>query len=202
MTAPTFIYVLLTDTGTLFTRMIKSYTSAPYNHASIALDEELTEVYSFGRKTATNPWLAGFVREDINEGVYRHFPLTRCSVLRLRVTEEQRADLKRILQQYEMNREHYRYNLLGLFFLMIKVNYAPKNAYFCSQFVAEMLRGMKVELWNRPSALVTPHDFLIHPEFECIYEGLLNEYPVLLSRRDSDDKMCKPEDLLGHAVAF
>lgn len=31
------IYILLTDTGTLFTRLIKLYTKKPYNHASISL---------------------------------------------------------------------------------------------------------------------------------------------------------------------
>ena len=60
------IYILLTDTGTWFSRAIKLYTGAPYNHASIALDEELNELYSFGRKVYTNPFSAGFVQEHID----------------------------------------------------------------------------------------------------------------------------------------
>ncbi|MFC7679920.1 hypothetical protein [Paenibacillus sp. GCM10028914] len=181
MTNSNDVFILLTDTGTMFTRLIKGYTMAPYNHASIALDRGLTEIYSFGRKRANNPWLAGFVEEDIYDGVYRHFPLTRCVVLRLKVSREQREELKRKIQLYKRNKEMYRYNLLGLFFLTMKVNYAPKNAYFCSQFVAEMLRGIDVELWNKPAALVTPNDFLIHPELEVIYEGMLYDYPELSS---------------------
>lgn len=181
MTNSNDVFILLTDTGTMFTRLIKGYTMAPYNHASIAMDRGLTEIYSFGRKRANNPWLAGFVEEDIYDGVYRHFPLTRCVVLRLKVSREQREELKRKIQLYKRNKEMYRYNLLGLFFLTMKVNYAPKNAYFCSQFVAEMLRGIDVELWNKPAALVTPNDFLIHPELEVIYEGMLYDYPELSS---------------------
>lgn len=179
MTKLNYIYVLLTDTGTVFTKLIKGYTSAPYNHASIALDENLSEVYSFGRKCATNPWVAGFVEEDINEGVYRHFPLTQCVVLRLKVCEEQRDELRRMIHYHKWNRDAYKYNLLGLIFLTMKVNYAPKNAYFCSQFVAELLRGMNMKLWDRPSALVTPNDFLMHSQFEVIYEGKLYDYPQL-----------------------
>ena len=49
------IYILLTDTGTLFTNLIKLYTKKPYNHASISFDSKLSEVYSFGRKTARKP---------------------------------------------------------------------------------------------------------------------------------------------------
>lgn len=37
----------------------------PLNHVSIALDRELTEVYSFGRKQPDNPFIGGFVKEDI-----------------------------------------------------------------------------------------------------------------------------------------
>lgn len=68
------IYVLLTDTGTMFTKLIKRITAAPYNHASLALDENLNEVFSFGRKCANNPWVGGFVEEDVYEGTFRHFP--------------------------------------------------------------------------------------------------------------------------------
>src|SRR5690554_467422 len=68
------IYILLTDTGTLFARLIKRFTDAPYNHASIAFDAELKELFSFGRKNPTNPWDVGFVEENVSEGTYQLFP--------------------------------------------------------------------------------------------------------------------------------
>jgi hypothetical protein len=55
------VYILLTNTGSFLTKLIKLYTKKPYNHASIAFDYELSEVYSFGRKTARNPVIGGFV---------------------------------------------------------------------------------------------------------------------------------------------
>ncbi|WP_234032777.1 hypothetical protein [Paenibacillus faecalis] len=200
MTHQNNIYVLLTDTGTRFTRLIKRYTLAPYNHASLALDNGLKEVYSFGRKCATNPWFAGFVQEDVYEGVYRHFPATRCVVLRLNVSGKQRAELKQLLQHYKRNKECYKYNLLGLLFLTMKISFAPQNAYFCSQFVAEVLRRIDVNLWDKPSALVTPNDFLIHPMFEIIYEGLLYDYPLLGSFAVEKDCGGEDEDLERRAI--
>ncbi|UNK20655.1 hypothetical protein MNQ98_11840 [Paenibacillus sp. N3/727] len=196
------IYVLLTDTGTMFTRMIKRYTSAPYNHASLALDKGLREVYSFGRKCATNPWSAGFVEEDIYEGVYRYFPETRCVVLRLNVSAQQRIELKRLIQYFNRNKEAYKYNLVGLLFLTMKINFAPKNAYFCSQFVAEALRVIELDLWNRPSALITPNDFLIHPAFETVYEGMLYDYPKLGSSMEEKEFMIECEDLRGQVISY
>lgn len=47
------IWIVLTGTGTWFSRMIQYFTKAPLNHASIAFDSELCEVYSFGRKKPT-----------------------------------------------------------------------------------------------------------------------------------------------------
>ena len=44
------IYIVLAHTGTLLSRIIKMKTGAEYTHSSIALDENLDEMYSFGRK--------------------------------------------------------------------------------------------------------------------------------------------------------
>lgn len=49
------VFILLTNTGTLFTKVIQGYTRAPYNHASISFNRELSELYSFGRKNPNNP---------------------------------------------------------------------------------------------------------------------------------------------------
>lgn len=180
------IYVLLTDTGTRFTSMIKWFTGAPYNHASLALDEGLNEMYSFGRKCATNPWSAGFVREDIYEGTYSYFPNTRCKLLKLEVTSEQHDALHAALREYHEQREAYTYNLLGLLGVLLSVHIPRKRAHFCSEFVAEALRRSGLSLWDRPSALVTPDDFRVHPAFDEVYEGELYDYPMLGLNKDGN----------------
>lgn len=53
MTTNRDIYIVLTGTGTAFSGIIKWFTKAELNHASIAFDSELREVYSFGRKKCT-----------------------------------------------------------------------------------------------------------------------------------------------------
>lgn len=173
------IYVLLTDTGTWFTRLIKALTGAPYNHASLAMDSNLQELYSFGRKQATNPLIAGFVKENVYDGTFRHFPATRCVLLRIAVTDNQRACLEQVVRKFEEDKEKYRYNLLGLIGVLLDFDFNIADSYFCSQFVAESLRSSGVQLWERPSTLVTPHDFLKEEQFEVVYEGLLYHYPKL-----------------------
>lgn len=196
------IYVLLTDTGTLFTKMIKIFTAAPYNHASLALDDGLGELFSFGRKRPTNPWIAGFIEERVFEGTYRHFPDTRCALLRLNVTALQRAAVIQLLRDFVNEKETYRYNLFGLIGVLFRREVAPRNAYFCSQFVAEVLRCAGRPLWTRPSGLVTPHDFLRHPAFELLYEGLLRQYPYLERNKAASGEDVPAADYLvkEHAV--
>ena len=51
------IYIILTFTGTALSRIIKMATKVEFAHVSIALDEELNEMYSFGRINPYIPFL-------------------------------------------------------------------------------------------------------------------------------------------------
>ncbi|WP_350356230.1 hypothetical protein [Cohnella hashimotonis] len=188
------LYILLTDTGTLFTSMIKRFTDAPYNHASLVFGADLSEVYSFGRKKPTNPFAGGFVEEDVYTGTFRHFPNTRCALLRLSVSERQLERARGVVGTFKRQPERYSYNLIGLFGVLLDREMGADDAYFCSEFVAEALREAGVRLWERPSALVAPDHFRTHGGLETVYEGLLYDYP-LLDRdrlRDIDEPAGRP----------
>lgn len=71
-------------------------------------------MYSFGRKYYKNPFIGGFVEESINKGVYGKFKNTTCAVYSLKINEIQYNNLRNLLYKFEINRERYGYNLLGL----------------------------------------------------------------------------------------
>jgi hypothetical protein len=168
------VYVLLTDTGTVLTKMIKLYTKKPHNHASIALDDELWNVYSFGRKRPSNPFLAGFVRENIRGGIFRK---ADCAIYCCTISEEQYETICRKIREIEANKSDYRYNLLGLFAVMFNMEFDRKNAFFCSHFVAALLEECGVEINKRkPLSLVTPDDIKKSASLELVYEGKLSSY--------------------------
>ncbi|NGP45071.1 hypothetical protein G4V62_08905 [Bacillaceae bacterium SIJ1] len=174
------VYIILTETGSWINKFIKFYTGAPYNHVSISMDLHLNEMYSFGRKHLYVPVWGGFVQENVNQGMFKHFPETRCAILKLKVSEEEHCRISSLLQHFEQNKELYRYNLIGLFGIMLDLPLAMKNAYFCSQFVAELLKKSEVPLWDVKTSLVVPNDFLQHPDLQLVYEGKLHEYPLLM----------------------
>lgn len=92
------VFLLLTDTGTMLTKLIKFYTRKPYNHASISFNSELTEVYSFGRKTPRNPFIGGFVKEDIQSIIFQK---ASCAIYSLTLTEEDVERMKRYIKEIE-----------------------------------------------------------------------------------------------------
>ena len=168
------VYVLLTDTGTLFTKFIKLYTKKPYNHASISFDSELSEVYSFGRKTARNPFIGGFVKEDVNKGLFKE---ADCAIYTLTVNEVQWQRMNDYIKAIEAQKVEYRYNLLGLLGFPFNKPIKRKKAFFCSQFVATVLKECNIIDFGKSPSLVAPNDFQKVSKFEFVYEGELKAYP-------------------------
>ncbi|MEK3718256.1 MULTISPECIES: hypothetical protein [unclassified Paenibacillus] len=176
MSADPSVYIMLTNTGTLFTKLIQGYTKAPYNHASISFNRELSELYSFGRKHPANPLNGGFVKEDIRTGTYSKYPETTCVIYELQVTDREVEKMKRVLQVFIRSRQKYLYNILGVIGIALKEPVEFSNSYFCSQFVAEILERSGIKLWNKLPALVTPDDFRQSDRLHLVYYGKLSEY--------------------------
>lgn len=171
MTRELEVYVVLTDTGTLFTRTIKWFTKDPLNHASIAFDSGLNEVYSFGRKNPQNPFFAGFVRENMRGQLFAE---ARCALYRCRIQPAAYAKMRGVIAEMERNRELYRYNLIGVIGLLFNTRLIKRDyAYFCSEFVASVFEKSGVHLVNKSSFLVTPGDLENTPKLELVYEGRL-----------------------------
>lgn len=170
------VYIMLSDTGTFFTKSIKRYTNAPYNHASISFDPELKELYSFGRKNPNNPINGGFVKEDIFNGTYSKYPDTTCVLYKLDVSDRDVEKMKRILNFFQKNERKFLYNILGVLGVSLNEPVEFSNSYFCSQFVAEILHRSGIRLFDKLPVLVTPDDFRTNARLLKVYEGKLVDY--------------------------
>ncbi|WP_102349058.1 hypothetical protein [Bacillus sp. Marseille-P3661] len=186
MNSSEVVYILLTDTGTLFTKSIKKYTKAPYNHASISFDKDLNELYSFGRKNPNNPINGGFVKEDIKTGTYSKYPNTTCVIYQLDVTKREVEKMRRVLNVFKRSQSKFLYNLLGVVGVSINEPIEFSNSYFCSQFVSEILHRSGIRLWDKLPALVTPDDFRNSERLKLVYEGKLFEYPPIKEQNIGD----------------
>jgi len=169
------IYLVFTATGTLFSRCIKLYTKAKYNHVSLCLDSEISEFYSFGRKIYWFPLIGGFVIEHIDSGLFKAFRETTCAVYRLDIDDSKYGLLKEYVQMFIKNKKVFGYNLLGLVGVMLNIPLKRRNKYFCTQFVATMLQKSKVYCFGKDPSLVTPQDFYNIEGLMLVYEGKLAE---------------------------
>ena len=117
------IYLVLTHTGTALSSIVKFYTKKKYTHISIALDSELKELYSFGRLNPYNAFVGGFVHEGLDKGTFARFKNTMGGVYSLKVTDEQYNSIVNTIEHVKENRENYKFNIIGLFFVSINRKY-------------------------------------------------------------------------------
>ncbi len=168
------IYIILTHTGTLPSKVIKSLTKDEFSHASIALDIELKEMYSFARLRKYNFLNAGFVHENIKEGTFKRFYKTKTKIYRLKVTDEQYNNIKDTIKQIWENKDEYKFNILGLCAVSIHKRVEREHYFYCAEFVKYVLEKAGIKT-NLPE-IVKPEDFKKLDGLEEIYSGYLRKY--------------------------
>lgn len=176
------IYIVISQTGSIVSRIIRGITGKVYNHASISLDASLNTLYSFGRVHTYNPFWGGYVKESPNYGTLRRFRHAEIVVLAIQVNDSQYNGIKEKLENMYDERGHYYYNYAGLFLALFHKSYRGKNHYYCSEFVRDVLKQFHVIGEDEFLGIVHPMNFLKLPDQKMVYQGRLSEYKHSLSR--------------------
>lgn len=169
------LYIVLSQTGTVLSRILKILTRAKYNHASISTTDDLEQMYSFGRKKPYNPFWGGFVKESPSTGTFKRFSNTKALILSVNISEEKYAEIQKSLHNMYSKREIYGYNYLGLCLAAFHITHRGHKRYYCSEFVRDVLIKGDVEGAEFLPPIAKPIDFLEIPHRE-VYEGYLKEY--------------------------
>lgn len=170
------IYIVLTHTGTALSTIIKYYTKDEFSHVSISLDEELEEMYSFGRLNPYNPFWGGFVHESIKNGTFKRFKNTRTEIYSLNIEDEQYNRLVKIINHFKMNTQKYSFNILGLACVSIKRKIRRKNNFYCAEFVKHVLKPVGITSVAELPEIIKPEDFKKIEGLQLEYKGLLKKY--------------------------
>lgn len=168
------IYIALVDTPGFFAALIRLVTKINYVHVVIAMDEELKEAYSVGRRNPFIPFFAGFEKEKADQ-IIKKFPTARYRISSLSCTLEQKQQIHRQLQQCYHERFRYHYCIIGLPFLLLGRPFYQKGHYTCSSFTARLLEEQGLPLFSKHFSLVTPRDFYELDNVDVCFEGLLRE---------------------------
>lgn len=167
------IYIILTYTGTILSKIVKVYTRKEYSHVSISLDEDLTKMYSFGRLYPYNPFLGGFVHEGLDRGTFKRFKKTKTKIYSLEIPEEKYDKIEEIIQTVQSKKNTYKFNLIGLLGISLGVKIKREKCFYCAEFVKYLLeQSNAVELPD----MVKPEDFEKVNGLSEVYRGILKEY--------------------------
>ncbi len=168
------IYILLTKSDSILSRIIHFITMDSYTHVSIAFDENLEQLYSSSRKNGRTVLPAGPCMEQISCGYYRkHASRIPCLLYELQVDEEIYFQVKREVQRIIENSEEYHYNIFGLLLCQFNIPYHRKRHYFCSQFVSEVLDRSGALKLPKDTSLMKPSDYMCLPELSYRFQGRL-----------------------------
>ena len=188
-----YVYVVISRTPTFTGKLIRKVLKAKYNHASISLDENLSQMYSFCRLSISNPLVGGIVRESV-------FTLTMglkedvaINIYRIPVTVEIYESISKFIYDIYNDDEVYYYNFLQALGLISNKKHVIYKTYICSEFVMEALSKGGVQLTTLDTYRIKPTDICeILSEF-IYYSGSLNDYPFKQNIKTKDDEnfFCK-----------
>lgn len=170
------IYILLSKSNTVVSRMVGVFTADEYTHVSISFDKELTTFYSSSRKNGRTMFPAGPCRESFRYGWFKKYgKIIPCALYKLEVCDEVYAMAKEEVEKIMQEEEKYHYNIFGLILCKFNIPFERRNHFFCSQFVGEILeRSHALELPKVPTVM-KPCDYMNMPELDCVYTGYIEE---------------------------
>ncbi len=167
------IYIVLTRSSTIVSKLIHVVSQDEYTHAAISFDRNLQEMYSFGRKYTYVPFIGRFRRESFNEGVFRAHNNIPGIVIEVKVTEEKYLRAKSLLDNFIANSSVYKYHYLGLLYNFLQKEANNENRFICSEFVYHILKESEIFDINMSSNLVRPETLRTNLRNNIVYEGNL-----------------------------
>ncbi|MFZ7134615.1 MAG: hypothetical protein ACOWWR_19890 [Eubacteriales bacterium] len=168
------LYVVLVRTNTVLSNLIHIIKNDTYTHAAIALDKDFKNMYSFGRKKVYNPFIGCFVKESIDDGLYKIYDSSPCRVLEFEVSKEQYKKASEIVNHFIVHNDRYKYNYRGLLYSLLNKE-TINDRYLCSEFVYHVLKESGVIDLNIPKNLVRPMNFLTTKN-RTVFEGKVGHF--------------------------
>lgn len=167
------IYIVLSQSYTVLSRIIKKITKEKYSHVSISFDKECTSMYSIGRRFTYWPFSGIYRRESIYSGVYKANKKSEILVYELKVNTSQYENIIKCLDKYGTPSKGY--NLIGLILVLFNKK-VDRNKYYCSEFIYKVLSDDTVNIFPKTDNVVKPMDFAKIKGLKTIYEGKVVDY--------------------------
>ena len=170
------VFIVLSQSGTWISKLLRRITHTEYNHSSLAFNEDLSSMYSFGRRYKYYPFWGGFIRETPTTGVFGRFPDTQIVVLKVNIPEVKYTELEQCIAEMYEQKESYHYNYIGCFLNWFHKGFKRKKHLYCSEFIKELFVRYGVFEEEFFPKVVRPYDFREMFVDGEIYCGKLKDY--------------------------
>lgn len=165
---PRKISIMLTRFSDNGSKTISVLTRFYYTHASIGLEEDRNTFYSFVTK--------GFLVEKVTRYIRPDWAPVPCVVYEIPVSEEHYQRIKEIISSFVEQKKTLQYSKIGVAAALLNIPFKRKNHYFCSQFVADVLRQSNTIRMHKDSTLIFPKDLHRLPQNQLVFQGTLPDF--------------------------
>ena len=142
------LYVLFSATPYRMGKCIRFITGEPYNHVSIATEEDLRECYGFARRYYETPFYGGFVTEHPSRYIHNG-SVSRIRLYRLPLNNAQWQKLDILLENMRSQPERYLYNHLSAMMAPMHMKVKVRDAFTCAEFVVSVLSRLGFDFDSR-----------------------------------------------------
>lgn len=164
------VFVVLTYGHSPMSFAIKAVSGDQYSHAALSFDTSLNPMYSFGPKmkgvgsgmgfSIVDPKKAAVVDKPIEYAVYVSF-MDSLSI----------EKMKRRMEFFHQNEDKLKYDFIGCLKCFFNLVDKDERAWFCSRFVAEILKAGKSSIITKDPSLYRPQQLNSLTDFELFDEG-------------------------------
>ena len=124
---------MISQTNTRFARLVRKFGKTHYNHAAVALDEELEQLYAFARPKHKAVLLARLVKENVHRYTLGKEQTVNVVIFKIDVTMRQYLWVKNTIEQIYADKE-YIYNLLSVLSYPVSRGFSTYKAFSCIEF--------------------------------------------------------------------
>lgn len=136
------ISILLTKYSDWISCLLYHLGGHGYTHASLGLEENGDEFFSFNYKGFCIETMAKHRRRGVNKSL----------LYELEIPDDTYTEIKERILFFQRERLEYRYTRLGVLCAILKIPFRWEKHYICSQFVAELLKDTgAIPLSKRPN---------------------------------------------------
>lgn len=158
------IFILFTQYKDRFAQFLSVVRHHRYTHVSLSIKDDYSVFYSFN--------VRGFCSETLER--HRKHGITQSALYQLQVTDDTYHKIKREIKKAFISRAAMKYSFLGVALNLLHIPFHWKNRYFCSEFIAALLKKSGAIRLCKPPSLYLPEQLRMELDKSLPVNKLVN----------------------------